>query len=178
MSKRKHLAARTPNGRLARRVADTMMPPTQIKRLLDAAADGLRDGMWGSSLGRLYLTQKISAGELSAGQHWAMLVTEYSQACRSPKPPSTVQLEKLGGSSIDPDSEQGVLEVERHEKISARYLAGRNALRIAGGAAERAVTTTCELDQAPAGFEELNALRDGLRALAGWLLNNRKVGKR
>jgi hypothetical protein len=155
-----------------------MMPPTQIKRLLDAAADGLRDGMWGSSLGRLYSTQKISAGELSAGQHWAMLVTEYWQACRSPKPPSTVQFEKRGGSSIDPDSEQGVLEVERHEKISARYLAGRNALRLAGGAAERAVTATCERDEAPTGFHELNALRDGLRRLADWLSDKRKIGKR
>jgi hypothetical protein len=82
MSKRKHLALRTSSGKIARRVADTMLPPTQIRRLLDAASTGLRDGMWGSTLGRLYLTQKIAAAELSAGQHWATLVTEYSQSLR------------------------------------------------------------------------------------------------
>jgi hypothetical protein len=126
----------------------------------------------------LYLTQKIAAAELSAGQYWAGLAAEYSLTCRSPKPPQTVSFEKLGGSSVDPDSEQGALEVERHERISARYLAGRNALRMAGAPAERAVTATCELDQAPTGFDELNALRDGLRALAAWLQQKRKAARR
>jgi hypothetical protein len=61
MSRRKHLAARAPSGRIARH--SELASPTAIRRLTDAATAGLRDASWGTTLGRLYLTEKISAGE-------------------------------------------------------------------------------------------------------------------
>ena len=40
--------------------------------------------------------------------------------------------------------------------------------RLAGPTAERVVESVCIHDQAPAGFDEMNALRSGLSALSTW----------
>jgi hypothetical protein len=141
MSRRKHLAARAPSGRIARH--SELASPTAIRRLTDAATAGLRDASWATSLGRLYLTEKISAGEYGAGKRWAALTAEYAVACQAPRPPQTARMDPSGGISADPDSELGRKEAKKHEAASAAFVNGKNALRLAGRSAELAVESTC-----------------------------------
>jgi len=177
MSRRKHLAVRKPAGRIygyGGNHTSELLPPTEIRRLVDAASAGLRDSIWSSTLGRLHLTGKISASQFSAGKRWAELVSNYSQACLGPRPPRTEALDHAGGTPADPDSAAGAREVRRHERATASYLEGRHALRLAGREAEHVVESVCVADQAPAGWRELEALRTGLQSLSTWWRAKRK----
>ena len=151
--------------------------PFKFVGFLDAAAEGLRDPLWGSMIGRLHLNGKISSAELATAKHWARIVANYSAACCSPRPPRTVPLDAIGGTPVDPDSATGEREVRRHERASAAWLEGRNALRLAGRDAERVVDDVCAQDRAPAGFDDLNALRAGLAALAALWSARRKASR-
>ena len=176
MSRRKPLAVRMPCGRPRPESRDThLMSPVQIRRLIDAAASESRDPLWASRAGQLHLNGKISSSEFAAAKRWIEVIANYSAALRSPKPPKTVLLDAIGGS---PDGETNEREVRRHERASAEWLAGRDALRSAGGLAERTVSSVCELDQAPAGYAELVALRAGLAALAALWSAKRKASAR
>lgn len=170
MSRRKHLAVRKPGGRIYSYGSQPseLLSPTEVRRLVDGAAMGLKDSTWSSTLGRLHLAGKLNASQLAAGKRWAELVSSYSQACQGPRPPRTKPLDAIGGTPADPDSEKGAREVRRHERATASYLDGRHALRLAGPTAERVVESVCIHDQAPAGFDEMNALRSGLSALSTW----------
>ena len=176
MSRRKHLAPRTASGRL--KPATHLLAPTQIRRLLDSAATEVRHQAFGTQLGRLYLNGQVSATEFAAGKRWAEIVANYSIACRSPSPPRTLSLDAIGIRPTDPDTATGEREMRRHERASAEYLAGRNALRLVGLEAERVVDSVCARDCALAGFGELNALRAGLQALAALWAAKRKARAR
>jgi hypothetical protein len=142
--------------------------------MIDGAKAGLRDAVWGSALGRLQLTGRISSSMFSAGLHWAELTDSYAIASQAPRPPSTAQLERCGGTPIDPDSDAGAKQAIQHERAVVSYLEGRHALRMAGVEAERAVAAVCERDRAPVGLQELESLRTGLQALSAWWSARRK----
>jgi len=137
MSKRKHLAARKPCGRLY---------PARDTELLSPA---------GTPIGRLYLDGKLTSAQFATAKRWAEMVANYSIACRSPSPPRSLSLDAIGIRPTDPDTATGEREMRRHERASAEYLAGRNALRLAGLEAERVVDHVCARDCALAGFGEL-----------------------
>ena len=108
MSKRKHLAVRKPGGRIYSYGSQPseLLSPTEVRRLVDGAAMGLKDSTWSSTLGRLHLAGKLNASQLAAGKRWAELVSSYSQACQGPRPPRTKPLDAIGGTPADPDSEK------------------------------------------------------------------------
>ncbi len=91
MSRRRCNVIREPNGRASRAGAVELLPPTEMCRLFDAATTGLRDPQFGSMLGRVHLTGKITRAEFAAGKRWAELTTEYNIFCEAPRPrkPST-----------------------------------------------------------------------------------------
>jgi hypothetical protein len=180
MSRRKFMAHRAPCGRASRAGLTELLPPTEIRPLFDAAMTGLRDPLFGTMLGRIHLAGKISRAEFAAGKRWAELTTEYNVSCQGPRPPQTVALDHAGGTSADPDSSTGRREVKRHARASAAYANGKHALRQAGFAAELAVEEVCINEGAPAGFEQLQALQVGLRALSEFWLSSakRKAGIR
>ncbi|MGM4959833.1 hypothetical protein [Bradyrhizobium sp. 604_D8_N2_3] len=178
MSPRKHLAARHPGGRIKTPARDPeLLAPAELHRLLDAARCGLRDATWGTMLGRLLLSGKITATEASAGRRWAALVENYATACQAPRPPQSASLDKMGGTPVDPDSVAGRKQAKIHERDTARWLEGRNALKNAGRDAEHAVAQ-CIQDYVPTGFAELQALRAGLSALAACFAAKRKAPAR
>ncbi len=106
MSKRKHLAVRKPGGRIYSYGSQPseLLSPTEVRRLVDGAAMGLKDSTWSSTLGRLHLAGKLNASQLAAGKRWAELVSSYSQACQGPRPPRTKPLDAIGGTPADPDN--------------------------------------------------------------------------
>jgi hypothetical protein len=175
MSRRQRSAAREKKPRATRHGNDTeLMPPTEVRRLIELAGAGLRDPMWGSILGRIHLAGKISRAEFAAGKRWAELSAQYSVACQGPQATKSVKLDAPGGAALDPDSTAGLKEARRHARASAAYVDGKYALKQAGPAAERAVDAICVHDYVPTGFDELQALQGGLRALSAWWSSRRK----
>ena len=111
MSRRKHLAVRKPCGRLYPARDRDLLSPTEVRRLVDAAADGLRDQVWGPSSGGCISTARSALAQFAAAKRWAEMVANYSIACRSPSPPRTFSFDTPGGTPIDPDTETGEREV-------------------------------------------------------------------
>lgn len=176
MSRRKILAIREPNGRIQRE--PQLPPPSEVRRLRDAALAGMRDPMWGTELGRLYLVGKITAGMYAAGKQWGEMASKYSQALCSPAPdPRAICLDRMGGSQIDPDSHEGRKEARRHERAVNSFIDAHAALKSIGKAiGVRVVRGVCERDEMPTGHEELLALSTGLITLSGFwgLTDSRK----
>jgi len=166
MSRRKHLAVRKPSGQT--RMQMQLTPPAEVKRLREAALAGMRSAEWGTMLGRMYLEDKITSVQFSVGKRWADLVAEYSEACCSPRAPRSAKLDADGGSVLDPDSAKGRREVRRHERMVESYLDGVQVLNRAGRMVAFVVKNVCVMDLAPAGFNETEALRVGLQALAAF----------
>jgi hypothetical protein len=147
MSRRKVMAARGKTGRILLRNKDAeLLSPTEARRLIDLASAGLRDAIWSTTAGQLYARGKIAASEYAAAN----------------------------GSSVDPDTLTGIKEAKRHERATLNYLEARDALRLSGAIAERVVTSVCIAGELPAGITELNALRNGLRALSAQWHSRRK----
>jgi hypothetical protein len=175
MTRRKALAQREPNGRIQR--APQLPPPSEVRRLRDAALAGMRDPLWGTELGRLYLVGKINSSMYAAGKRWAELSTKYSQALCSPCPdPKAVCFDRSGGESPDPDSHEGRKEARRHERAVASFIDAHAALKTASLVAERIVRSMCERNEMLQGHESLIALGNGLSTLAGFwgLTDSRK----
>ena len=169
MTPRKHLAKREPNGKPQRERSGQSGPsPTEISRLRDAALAGMKDPIWGTQLGILHLSGKLTSSQLAAGKRWAELAADYSAAMQSPKPPRSVALEASAGSAVDPDSAKGAREARRHSQIVHGYLGALEALRRTGEAPRLAVRDVCEFNLFPVGSFQLAALRTGLQGLAAW----------
>ena len=166
MPPRKPLARREPNGK-PQRHRDSGPSPTEISRLRDAALAGMKDPIWGTQLGILHLSGKLTNSQLAAGKRWAELARDYSTAQQSPKPPRSVALEASGGSAVDPDSAKGVKEARRHSQIIHGYLAALETLTRTSALARAAVVLVCEQDAHPT-LPELVALKSGLDALTAF----------
>lgn len=166
--KRKALAIREPNGRIQRGAIE-LTPSSEVRRLRDAALNGLRDQAWGTELGRLYLVGKVTATMYAAGRRWAELASKYSQALCSPSPdPKAVSFDRSGGSQVDPDSHEGRKEARRHVRAVTSFIDAHAALKSTSRASERIVRSMCESNEMLSGHESLIALSTGLSALAGF----------
>lgn len=181
MSRRKAMAKREPNGRIQR--DPPLPPPSEIRRLRDAALSGMRDPTWGTELGRLYLVGKISAPMYAAGKRWGEMVSKYGAALLSPAPdPKAMSLDSMGGSSVDPDSHEGRKEARRHARAVESFIDARAALKatktpgITSTAMESVVRSVCERNEMLPGHWGLLALSGGLSTLAGFwgLTDSRK----
>lgn len=176
MARRKSMAQREPNGRIQR---EPQLPPSsEVRRLRDAALQGMRDPTWGTELGRLYLVGKINASMYAAGKRWGELSSKYSQALQSPSPdPKAMCFDRSGGEAADPDSYEGRKEVRRHERAIASFIDANAALVKDGGStAARIVRAMCERNQMLTGHHDLLSLCTGLSTLAGFwgLTDSRK----
>jgi hypothetical protein len=164
MSRRKAMAARKPSGRT--KVEPQLPPPAETKRLRDAAVAGMRGAEWGTELGRLYLADKISSLQYSAGRRWAATVEAYAEACQTPRQPGTATLDPEGGKAADPDTPAGRKTARRHARAIETFNGAHEALTFAGRLAASVTRAATESQSAPCGQMELAALRAGLQHLA------------
>ena len=170
--KRKTLAKREPSGKPKRSSDDAvLLSPVEVHRMRAAAAQGLRDGIWGSVLGYLLLTGKITNAQFAAGKRWSEIAAEYQQAMRSPSPPQSPQIERTKQSGDES-------EHERDATALREFANAFSVLVLAGSDSRRAVIRVCERNEVPAGLDDLLALRAGLDALmAFWMKPRRKAQK-
>lgn len=173
--RQKLILIREPNGREQRPTKE--YAPVEVKRLLDAAMTGMRDAEWASSLGRLFVRQKITAPMYAAGKRWAERVVKYHAAIDAPPPnvKALVLEGRSGGTPPDPDSDEGRKRVERDAQAVTDFMAAHSVLVASGILSELMVRNVCERDIQPEGHEQHLALNRGLLWLADyWGLTNQR----
>lgn len=168
--KRKSLSQREPNGKPKRSTDELMLSPVEVQRLRALAAQGLRDAVWGSMLGYLLITGKITNVQFAAGKRWSEIVGEYERTMQSPSQPRSPQAER---------STQGISSIELARDVAVRldFNAAYSALMLSGLNNRHAVIRVCERNDAPHGLSDLLALRAGLDVLSShWERPRKKRG--
>lgn len=129
-------------------VREVSTSPTAIRRLRDAALSGMHDARWGTELGRLFLTSRLTAEQYNAGCRWEALAIRHRAAYgANSNLPSTSDFSRTRGAPVDPDSDAGLLEAKRHFADMERYQAAYVVLAKHGAAVTGAVKALCELGQ-------------------------------
>lgn len=180
MAKRKSkktrlIQIREPNGRASRSEMVKQYPPTQVKRLRDAALAGMADPEWGSVCGQMFLQGRLSPPEYAAAKRWSERVEKYHGAIGAPPPnPKALDLDRRShGTSPDPDSEEGLKLVRRDMDAITDFLSAHSVLCASGKVSEATVRAACERNDCPVGVLEFEALQRGLLWLAEyWNLTN------
>lgn len=171
-SRRKHMVRREPNGKPSRAGRQKEFAPLLVKRLRDAALDGMRDPEWGTELGRLLLNSVITEAMYAAGKRWAEQAAKY-QGVIGMFPVKSSSAE--GGSwshQPDPDSDRGreITAVERNamEKYfeAEAILVGCGVVAGCNRNVRVIVRNVCEGGELPTGYPEVISLRVGLLRLA------------
>lgn len=160
---------REPNGRLSRAAQKIVGADSvgEIKRLREAALSGMRDRLWGTQLGRLWLEGKITPHQFRAGQQWEALIGKWRAIHCGPRFNPKAGLSNLfrvsgGGVSVGEfvaDPHEAMVTVMVDEVINSfdRGVADPTLI---------AVRECVELDLAPVGFGGKLLLDDGLNRLA------------
>ena len=164
---------REPSGRLSRSTEDAIdaISPAAVRRLRDAALQKHADPLWGSEIGRLFLSHKLTSVQFEAAKRWARLGVEYRLAVGAPPPHErpgtlgTVGVVNGSGLGDDPavDTAEGRRLRERRLRSSARW---KPPLPPWAPGWPRRCATSCELDKAPVGVAGLTNLQRGLDVLA------------
>ena len=165
MTRRKHMAQRQPDGSV-RNAEQT--PHAEIRRLREAGVRDARHAEWGTALGWLVLTRKITDAQYATGRRWAELCADYTATMGSPKAPRTAKLDPDGGVAPDVDSPTGRREAQRSAQTVHRWLGAVAMLNHTGEAVRAAVGAVCETNIYISGQKELVDLRRGLDVLAAW----------
>jgi hypothetical protein len=173
MSRRKALVRREASGKVKRQPV-SLPSPLEVVRLRDAALVGMRDRVWGTTLGRLFLTGKITAGQFAAGKHWARLAADYAEAVQAPRGMRTAALDPEGGTPPDPDSPKGQKQAAKAADAIADYDEAFVVLERYRWPIAAVVVAVCERGQVPVGWAELLDLRRGLSALIEAQLGQRR----
>jgi hypothetical protein len=86
-----------------------------------AAAARMADPEWGSVIGRYFLTGQISQQQYEAARKFGSLAESYDKMMQGPKPPAQSTGERIVSAQIDPFSEAGEAEVERHKVVADSF---------------------------------------------------------
>lgn len=161
--KRKSMHRREPNGKPQREAKQQtrqheMPSPAEVKRLRDAAMIGMRDAIWGTVLGYLHLSGKLSIDQFTAGVHWARLSRFYHRAMEGPRDPRSNLLTRVSTSNA-PKPEQH----DAHAMVQA-YEAVMREISVTTHGAQRlaAMVRVCELNLLPTSPQQVQELVDGL----------------
>lgn len=182
-SRRQVVVVREANGRAQR---EPQYAASEIRRLRDAAMRGMRDAEWGTELGRLFLEKAITSLMYGAGRRWREEAARYRKSIDA-FPVRSVSLEHgIRSTPPDPDSVDGLKQVERDLEAKEKFFEAHSVLVSAGMGAEAAVRRLCEEGKSLAGVYELNSVRAGLLRLADHYrltglsksaMSDRQVGK-
>ncbi len=172
--KRSPTAERYPSGEVRHKEE---VSPIVAKRMMLAAAAKMIDEQWATVLGRYFLTGQINQSQYEAGKRFGILVESYDRVMLGPKPPSQSIGERVKSAEIDPFSEAGLHEAERHKAVLDAVEKARNAI-----GSRKLFEETRDLckgaGQIPASYERFMAIRSGLGTLAVfWHIDGTKKRK-
>lgn len=162
------MQTREPNGRHQRGGEEREFAPTKVWRLINAALGEMADPMFGTMLGRLALTRKITATQFATGLDFAEKAARYQDAILAPaQDPKAISLERGSVSHpVDVDSVGGRAEAKRHAHNKEVFLEAITELLELGPRTYNILRAVCERNQACTGTEEISELRKGLDRLA------------
>lgn len=179
LGRKREQGEREPNGRLSRATKKQIEAknPNEMKRLRDAAILGMRDPLWGSEIGRLFLRGRIDEVQFEAGKRWRNLVDTWRKnqvgPQIDPKSGLAVLFVENKGRGRDRTYDPDVVAATQETDLALRH--ALDALNEAGQLESRTVRDCCELDIPIVGLSEIWWLRDGLDALAShWRLNAKR----
>jgi hypothetical protein len=98
-----------------------ILSPILSKRLMMASAARMADEQWGSVIGRYFLTGQISSAQYEAARKFGALSETYDKIMQGPKPPAQCIGERIISAQVDPFSEAGEAEVERHKQVNDNF---------------------------------------------------------
>ena len=174
MGKRKSNAQRRPEGRIDPRSQPQLPSPSETKRLFDLVLAGVRPPEFGTQLGRLMASGRITPAQFNVGNAWATLVRSYAIACRGPKQPGSIEMDAAGGTASDVDSEIGVKEAGRDRRIVETYLAATQLLKLAPVRSQKTLEAVVVRDEHYGTQSDLAALRAALDILSAFYSSKRE----
>lgn len=146
---------------------DDSPSPCATKRLMMAALAGMADAQWGTVAGRYYLTGTIDHNQYEAAKRFGSLCEAYAQVMLGPRSPKTSTGERGSvGYEIDPDTDSGQAEVDRHVKTRQRYNEARVLLTGYGPSMEIELSKFCVGGGSVPNYEVMIQIKDALSALA------------
>lgn len=146
---------------------DDSPSPCATKRLMMAALAGMADAQWGTVAGRYYLTGTIDHNQYEAAKRFGSLCEAYAQVMLGPRSPKTSTGERGSvGYEIDPDTDNGQAEVDRHVKTRQRYNEARVLLTGYGPSMEIELSKFCVGGGSVPNYEVMIQIKDALSALA------------
>lgn len=168
--------AREPNGRLSRTVSNegrrsldrfvNAVPAAEAKRLRDLAVAGIRERIWGSTLGQLFVTNTITASQFEAGRRWDELHRKYGFAIDARPVRSATLTRGANAVAADPNSDEGWAITERDMGIIWEFRAAHKVLKDRP-AIEMRMRALCEgMGQQPDSLADLQMAVQGLDLLA------------
>ena len=126
----------------------------------------MRDPEWGTELGRLSLTGKITTDMHGAGRIWREQAHRYRNSIGI-FPVRSARLELVSQAmQPDPESREGQKLARRDANLAEIFFAAHARLTATGTLAGSVVRRVCEEDEPHCGELEYRALRRGLYALA------------
>lgn len=165
MGRAKKAGKRTPSGQLSRAGKQAMraVPLVEIARERDAYLADRGDPLWGSGIGKMHLTGKISLAELESGRRWFNMLAAYYSAIGAKDIKSACLEVGVGGHEPDPDSDLGVELAAKEKSIVDEYQRTLSAIGSASPA-NRALRMLYRDDYLD--FQELAYAISGLKALS------------
>lgn len=148
--------------------------PLVAKRMMMAAAARMIDAEWGTAIGRYFLTGQLTQVQYEAARKLGALAESYDRIMMGPKPPAQSIGERIKGAEVDPFSEAGEAEMERHRMVleafdKARQVVGSRKVfdqsrRLCRG-----------LGELPENYESFVLIKSALGSLAiYWRLDSKK----
>jgi hypothetical protein len=132
-----------------------------------AALAGMADAQWGTVAGRYYLTGTIDQNQYEAAKRFGSLCEAYAQVMLGPRAPKTSSGEKGSvGYEVDPDTDIGQAEADRHVKTRQRYNEARVLLIGYSPSMEIELSKFCVGEGLVPNYEVMIQIRDALSALA------------
>jgi hypothetical protein len=175
MGKRKNLATRKPGGAL--RDQPQLPSPSETKRLFDLVLAGVRPPEFGTQLGRLMASGRITPAQFNAGNAWCVLVQAYAIACRGPKQPGSIEMDAAGGTASDVDSDIGIKEAGRDRRVVETYLAATQLLKLAPARSLKTLEAVVVRDEYYGTHDDLVALKAALDILSAFYSSKREKPK-
>lgn len=167
---------REPNGRLNRATvknarrelnrAVNAVGAAEATRLRDAAVIGMRDRVWGTVLGQLFLAGAIAARQFEAGRRWDALHARYGHAIGA-RPVRSAALQRGSqAAAVDPDSHEGCEVAANDADVVGEFRSAHAVLRARSSIELQTRLLSEGLGETPAGVEPLDLALQGLDLLA------------
>ncbi len=148
--------------------------PLVAKRMMIAAAAKMADREWSTAIGRYFLTGQLTQVQYEAARKLGALAESYDRVMMGPKPPGQCIGERIKGADVDPFSEAGEKEAERHKTVAEAFEKARGVVG-SRNVFEQSRRLCMGLGELPESYESFILIKVALGNLAiFWKIDGKK----